>query len=152
MSAAVNIEDIIHTEGAYVGTTVGVSMRPMLRNRRDTIVVRPAQGRLQKYDVALYKRGDGSYVLHRVVAFAPGGYRILGDNCLNDEFVRESQILGVLQEFWRGNAHCNPHGGFWMAYARIWFALWPARRLAMRARSVAGRAKRKVLGSSVKAE
>lgn len=152
MPAAVNIEDVIRTEGAYVGTTVGVSMRPMLRNRRDTIVVRPVQGRLQKYDVALYERGDGSYVLHRVTGFAPGGYRILGDNCLNDEFVRESQILGVLQEFWRGNTHCNPHGAFWMVYARIWFALWPVRRLVMRARGVAGCVKRRVLGSSAKAE
>ena len=35
------IEDALATQGMYVGTTVGVSMRPMLRNRRDTIIVEP---------------------------------------------------------------------------------------------------------------
>ena len=37
-----------------MGTVVGNSMYPMLRSRRDTIVVRPCTGRLRQYDVALY--------------------------------------------------------------------------------------------------
>lgn len=152
MAEILNIEEVMARDGSYVGTTVGVSMYPMLRNRRDTIVVRAPRGTLRKFDVALYKRGDGAYVLHRVVGFEPGGYIILGDNCLSKEHVREGQILGVLEEFWRGDAHCDPHGGWWMAYARAWYALWPARRLGMKARSAAGRVKRRVMGAHRGAE
>ena len=75
------IEDVLRIEGVYVSTTVGVSMWPMLRNRRDTIVVRPAAGRLNRFDVALY-RAHGNYVLHRVVRVLPEGYIIIGDNCI----------------------------------------------------------------------
>ena len=40
------IEQVLETEGVCVSTTVGTSMYPMLRNRRDTIVVKKAVGRL----------------------------------------------------------------------------------------------------------
>ena len=40
------IEDVLNEKGLYVGPTVGVSMLPMLKNRRDTIIVRPKTGRL----------------------------------------------------------------------------------------------------------
>ena len=33
-------------------------MLPMLRQNRDLVVIAPPQGRLQKYDVALYRRGS----------------------------------------------------------------------------------------------
>lgn len=60
------IEQVLAETGCYIGPTVGVSMLPMLKNRRDTIVVQKKTQRLQPLDVALYKRGD-AYVLHRVL-------------------------------------------------------------------------------------
>ena len=66
MSNKKQIEDVLREEGLFVSTTVGVSMFPMLRNRRDTIIVRPYEGRLKKYDVPLYKRGS-DYILHRII-------------------------------------------------------------------------------------
>ena len=56
----------------YVSTTSGVSMYPMLRNRRDTIIVKPPTAPLKKYDVPLYRRGD-DYVLHRIIGKMIGG-------------------------------------------------------------------------------
>lgn len=138
-----SIRDVLARDGVWVSTTHGTSMWPMLRDARDTVVVRPAAGRLQKLDVALYQRGD-AYVLHRVIAATQDGYRILGDNCIAVEEVPESAILGRLEEFWRGEQHCDPHSASWLAYARVWLALWPLRRLAMRARAAAGRVKRAV--------
>ena len=70
MNRKLNIEEILKRDGVYVSTTSGISMSPMLRDRRDTIVVTPVAGGLKKYDVALYKRGD-SYVLHRVIKSCP---------------------------------------------------------------------------------
>ncbi len=98
------IEDVLKEKGLYVGPTVGVSMLPMLKNRRDTIIVRPKAGRLQPYDVALYRRGN-DYVLHRVLSLTKDGYIIRGDNCYADEKVSEDAVIGVLTEFYRKNKH-----------------------------------------------
>ena len=94
------IEDVLKENGVYVGPTVGVSMLPMLKNRRDTIVVRPKTERLKALDVALYKRGE-AYVLHRVIQPIEGGYIIRGDNCYADEYIPEEAVFGVLTEFFR---------------------------------------------------
>ncbi len=137
------IEDVLARDGVWVSTTAGVSMWPMLRDRRDTIVVRPPRGRLRPFDVALYRRGD-AYVLHRVIDVADNGYRILGDNCAEYEKVSEAQVIGVLEEFWRSERRCDPRSRGWLAYARAWHAAFPLRRALMRARAAAGRLKRRV--------
>ena len=98
------IEEVLLSRGKYIGPTVGVSMLPMLKNRRDTIVVEAKKERLQRLDVALYRRGD-AYVLHRVLQPIEGGYIIRGDNCYSDEKVPESAVIGVLTEFFRKGKH-----------------------------------------------
>ena len=53
----ITIEEVLLNNGKYVGPTVGVSMLPMLKNRRDSIIVLPKTERLKPLDVALYRRG-----------------------------------------------------------------------------------------------
>lgn len=103
-SEVIKIEEVLNQKGVYVGPTVGVSMKPMLKNRRDTIVVRPKTERLKRLDVALYRRGE-DYVMHRVIEPLDGGYHIRGDNCYYDEMVAEENVIGVLTEFFRKNKH-----------------------------------------------
>lgn len=58
-----DIPRVLREQGMLVNTTVGISMFPMLRNRRDVIVVKPlaAGERLAVGDVALYwVRGAGA--------------------------------------------------------------------------------------------
>lgn len=98
------IEEVLNLQGQYVGPTVGVSMLPMLKNRRDTIVVKPKTARLQPLDVALYRRGK-DYVLHRVIKPVQDGYIIRGDNCYADEYIPEGDVFGVLTEFFRKDKH-----------------------------------------------
>lgn len=133
-----HIEDVLREEGVYVSTTVGTSMWPMLRNRRDTIVIRPAEGRLRRFDVPLY-RAHGNYVLHRVVRVLPDAYAIIGDNCVSEERVTDAQVIGVLSEFYRGSRHVDMRGLPYRAYVRVWVATAPARHLAKRAKAWLGR-------------
>lgn len=98
------IEEVLLTNGKYVGPTVGISMLPMLKEGRDTIVVVHKTSRLKSLDVALYKRGD-AYVLHRVLRPIEGGYLIRGDNCYVNENVPEEAVIGVLTEFFRKSKH-----------------------------------------------
>ena len=72
------------------------------------------------------------------------GYRILGDNCLRVEDVGEGQVLGVLEQFWRGERRCDPHSPWWMTYARLWLALWPARCVLVTGRHLVGRVSRRL--------
>ncbi len=139
-----HIEDILARDGVWVSTTAGVSMWPMLRNRRDTIVIRPPRGRLRPFDVALYRRGS-AYVLHRVIDVQKDGYLIIGDNCIEYEQVNKAQVIGVLDEFWRGEKHCNPRSCAWLAYAHAWHLVLPVRRVIRRVRAAAGSLKRRVL-------
>ncbi len=111
------IEDALAEKGVYVGPTVGTSMQPMLRDRLDTIVVRPKTSRLQRLDVALYRRGD-MYVMHRVIEPIEGGYHIRGDNCYYDERVAEEDVIGVLTEFFRADKHCFCTDKKYLKYAQ----------------------------------
>lgn len=88
-------------------------MLPLLRQKRDLFTITKKQGRCRKYDVALYKRADGAYVLHRIVKVLPDGYVFLGDNCLNKEYgITDQDILGVMTSFVRdGKEHAADAGG-----------------------------------------
>ena len=44
----------------------GISMLPMLRQGKDTVTLSPIKEPLKKYDIPLYQRDDGAYVLHRI--------------------------------------------------------------------------------------
>lgn len=114
------IEEVLEQEGVYVSTIAGVSMYPMLRNRRDTIVVEPYEGRLKKYDVPLYKVGN-NYVLHRIIEVLPDSYVIRGDNCINKEYgITDQDILGVLTAFHRDGKEVNMSGIGYKAYVFFW--------------------------------
>lgn len=107
MSERLTIEELIASEGKFVSTTSGVSMEPLFSDRRDTIIILPPKGRLKKYDVPLYRRGD-DYVLHRVIKVLPDSYVIRGDNCENNEYgITDADIIGVLYAFYRKNKYAE---------------------------------------------
>ena len=119
MTDRIDIEATLESEGVYVSTTSGVSMYPMLRDRRDTVVVTPTSQRLKKYDVALYKRGD-SYVLHRVIKVLPDSYVIRGDNCIAKEYgITDRDVLGKLTAFYRKDREVNMQSAPYKLYSRL---------------------------------
>lgn len=134
MTEKKQIEDVLREEGVFVGTTAGSSMYPMLKNRRDTIIIRPYEGRLKKYDVPLYKRGD-KYILHRIIKVLPDSYIIRGDNCIRKEYgITDGQILGVLDGFYRKGKEVDMEGAAYRMYVRVWCALFPLRFVCQRLR------------------
>lgn len=127
-----HIEEVLASQGVYISTTSGVSMYPMLRDRRDTIIIRPVSGRLKKYEVPLYRRGE-DYVLHRIVKVTPEGYVICGDNCLNREYqVTDREIIGVLRGFYRGDREVDMNGYGYRLYCRFWVTVYPVRYVVKR--------------------
>ncbi len=98
------ILEALARDGMIASMTSGISMYPMLRHQRDISIILKRERRLQKYDVALYRRGD-SLVLHRVIKVLPNGeYIIRGDNCANKEYgITDERIFGYLDSFRRGD-------------------------------------------------
>ncbi len=123
------IEEQLQKEGYYVSTTVGVSMRPMLRNRHDRVILRPVGENevLKKYDLPLYRRPDGKYILHRIIEVHDGYYIIRGDNTYQKERVPREWILGVVTEFYRGKRHVQASDRSYRRYAAVWQSIYPLR-------------------------
>lgn len=150
-SEPLKIEDVLASEGFYMGPPVGVSMWPMLRNRHDVMMVVPADRELRRYDVALYRRAE-KYVLHRVVGHYENGsgkgYVICGDNCIMLEYIPHEDVLGVLRGFYRDGRRidCEISRGY-RAYSKLWVALFPARKVCKVANAAVRRAGKRVLSA-----
>lgn len=75
-------------------------MEPLLHNRESTVVIEKYSGTLEKYDIVLYRRPTGEYVLHRVLKVRRNDYLICGDNRIHREIVPKEWILGVMIGFY----------------------------------------------------
>ena len=122
-----SFEDILAEKGYLVYTYVGVSMLPLLRQRRDIIEIRPLSGRAKKYDAVLYKAGD-KYILHRVLKVRPRDYVICGDNNMWCEYgIRDDMILGVMTRVIRNGKSIYSTDWKYKLYVHIWCDFYPIR-------------------------
>lgn len=91
------IEEMLSVDGRVTFIPEGISMRPVIVGGRDSVTIKKPEGRLQKYDACLYRRGNGDLVLHRVVKVMPHNYVMSGDNQFGKEKgIKDEQIIGVL--------------------------------------------------------
>ena len=127
----------IEKEGGYVSTPMGDSMRPMLRGKRDSVLVKAVEHPIKKGDVLLYETENGQHVLHRVVRIKEGGYEMRGDNCFAKEpLLTGDRIIGILSGFWRDGRYfsCREHKGY-RFYAWLWTWSFPLRRFLRRVKN-----------------
>ena len=128
-----SFEEELEKTGRLVYTTVGVSMRPLIKQDRDISIIEKPKGRLKKFDIALYKRPNGKYVLHRVVKVLEDGYVILGDNCASKEYnIKDQQILGVLTSLVRDGKEVDFNSFGYKLYVRARYAQYPVRVIIFR--------------------
>ncbi len=136
-------EELLARDGCLVYKTRGVSMEPMLRQNRDTVIIRVPVCRLKKYDVALYRRGE-NYVLHRVMEDKGDHYLIRGDNTFSLEKVPDSAVIGVLTGFRRKGRQYDVSDRPYLLYVRFWDVIYPLRRFCFRSRRIAVSAARRM--------
>lgn len=141
----VKFEEELRRHGRLIYTNVGTSMLPMLRQRRDLIIVEPRpQGRCRRYDVVLYKRPSGQYVLHRILKVRKQDYVLCGDNRAIPEYgVQEDWILGVLTGFVRDGKQISVMDWRYRCYVHLWCDFFWLRAGVIRLRAVIERGKRK---------
>ncbi|MBR4711033.1 MAG: S24/S26 family peptidase [Clostridia bacterium] len=141
----VTFEEMLQQDGYIVYTNVGVSMLPLLRERRDIIEIRPKpETRCRKYDVVLYKRGK-RYILHRVLKVREHDYVIVGDNCIWREYgITDSQILGVMTRVIRGGRTVTPQNRLYRLYVHLWCDFYPIRAAILYVRRLLGTVRRRL--------
>lgn len=104
-------------------------MMPMLRQGRDTVLLSPVPERLRKYDIPFYRRDNGQFVLHRIVAVGEN-YTCIGDNQFELEpNVRADQMIAVVTAFTRDGKEIPMTNWFYQCYCRFWHYSRPIRHL-----------------------
>lgn len=140
------IREQMQNNGAVSFTPRGSSMLPMLRNNKDTVTLCRAEFPLKKYDLPLYVRDNGHYVLHRVVGVEENCYVMRGDNQFLDEpGIRDEQIIGIVHSFTRKNKTYDCKSPKYMLYCRIWVNTAGLRKYFRILRRIAGKIKRRIL-------
>ena len=110
-------------------TPRGISMCPMLRDGKDIVVISPVKGGLKKYDLPLYRRADGQFVLHRIIACGDNEYTCMGDNQFVPEYgVRQEQLIGTVSAFVRNGRERTVADLDYRLYCRLWHFSRPLRR------------------------
>lgn len=105
----------------------GVSMLPMLRQGKDSVVLSPLPEKLKKYDLPLYQRRNGKYILHRVVKVGET-YTCVGDNQFELEpGLEHDQMIAVVTAFYRGDREIRVDSVGYQMYCRFWHYSRPVR-------------------------
>ena len=126
---------------------MGVSMLPMLREGRDTVELSAPPKQLKRYDLPLYQRADGKYVLHRVVKVLPDSYVFCGDNCVElERGITDKDILGKLVEVYRGEEKMKLEGFGYKFYCRRIVMGFLPRKIARRLRGALSWRIKKIFG------
>lgn len=128
-----SFEEEIKKSGRIIYTNVGDSMMPYIKRGRDVLVISKVNGRLNKYDVPLYKRDSGQYVLHRILKVRENDYVICGDNRWNKEYgITDRHIIGILTGVIRDGQEIPVTNRKYRIYVHLWCDLFPVRAFILR--------------------
>lgn len=136
-------EEEISRTGKLIYTNVGDSMMPIIRQNRDLLIIEKVNGRLNKYDVPLYKRDSGQYVLHRILKVRKNDYVMCGDNRWQKEYgITDHHIIGVLTGIVRDGKTVSVNDKKYRLYVHLWCDFFPVRALILRAKNYLKRQKK----------
>lgn len=139
MNKRVDIKELvpIMQEQLDAGKTVsfiprGNSMRPLLGDGTDMVVLKKPEGRLHFFDMPLYYRKEtDKYILHRVVGFRKDGtYVMLGDNNAQREYgISDDDIVGVVTSFYHKGKMYSINHPLYRLYCNVWYYTRPIRKV-----------------------
>lgn len=105
----------------------GISMLPMLRQGVDSVILSPVPEKLHKYDLPLYQRDDGHFVLHRIVKTGET-YTCIGDNQFDfEQGLRHDQMIALVTAFTRDGREIAVTNIWYGLYCRFWHYSRPLR-------------------------
>lgn len=99
---------------------------------------------LEKYDLPLYRRPNGKYVLHRILKVRKNDYIICGDNRIRRETVPHEWIIGVVSGYYKGKKFISVKDRKYLLYVHIWCDFYYVRAALLWLKSAPARIKRKL--------
>lgn len=91
------IEEAFSKDMTFKIPITGTSMNPFLVEGRDYVLIEKPSLPLEIGDVPLYRRDNGTFVLHRVVDKTEKGYVMCGDNqFILEKDIEDKHIIGVM--------------------------------------------------------
>ena len=141
-----SFEEELSLHGRLLYTNVGDSMKPLIRQGRDLLVIESPKGPLKKYDIPLYKRDNGQYVLHRIIKVRESDYVICGDNRRHCEYgITDRHIVGVLTSVVRDGKEVDFSGWKYRIYVHLWCDFFHIRASILFCRDLINRIGRKMV-------
>lgn len=115
-------EQLAH--GSAVLYVTGSSMRPLLRGGRDAVRLERMTAPARRGEIVLYRREDGSFVLHRVIRTLAEGCICCGDAQWRCELVPHERMLARATAIFRRGRWRSAERTF---VERCWTAALPVR-------------------------
>lgn len=130
------MEETLRSGGTVRLPITGTSMLPLLYASRDTVTLKRSEKPLEKFDLPLYRRTDGTFVLHRVVGVQKdGSYTMCGDNqWVLEPGIQHEQIIGIVTHITRKGKTFSVSAKKYRFYVRVWQMLFPVRKFLVRIR------------------
>lgn len=115
----------------------GDSMRPTLRHEKDLVVLERISGKdARPYDIVLFRRNNGSWVLHRLLKKQGSLCTMNGDGQVWTETAEEAAICARVTAIWRGHRReIKASSRYYRCYVHFWAAIRRFRPLLFRARA-----------------
>ncbi|MBR4726858.1 MAG: S24/S26 family peptidase [Clostridia bacterium] len=104
-------------------TPQGVSMRPLLDGKTDSVVVGPLQGDPKPGDLVLFREAGGLLAVHRVLCVRgeSGACDLLGDgNITPERDVPLRNVFGRVERICRRGREFSVRHPFYRIYVLIW--------------------------------
>lgn len=110
----------------------GGSMTPFLVHGRDTVYLSKVKTPLKKGDMILYRRDNGTYILHRICSVDGETYTLVGDaQTLLEPGVRRDQVLATVKAVCRKGKILRSGCFWWDFFERVWIRMIPLRPAVM---------------------
>ncbi len=93
------IRNVLSKGGTFQFYPQGTSMLPSIVAGKDQVLLAPLPENLKKYQVVLYKRENGAFVLHRIVKKRAQDYVMRGDNqYVLEPGIHREQMIGIVEK------------------------------------------------------
>ncbi|MGN0264559.1 MAG: S24/S26 family peptidase [Oliverpabstia sp.] len=139
-----NIEQCLQELGYAVVPVRGTSMWPLLKEGKTRVQVEAKEGKqVRKGDIVLYRRKDGTLVLHRIIKVEEDTFLVCGDHQWKQmEQVQENQILAVGQGFFQNGHYIDDNTWWYRIYKKFWNGNLTVRRCCLAFLRLSGLEKR----------
>ena len=118
-----NLEQCLQELGFAVVPITGTSMWPLLQEGMSRVQLAAKDGRqFRKGDIVLYRRKDGTLVLHRILKVGEKNtFLVCGDHQWKpEEQIQEEQILAAVKGFFRNGHYIDEKTWWYRLYKKIW--------------------------------